>query len=115
MSKPVGPYSPWVRAGQLVFCSGQVGLRDGALVEGGLEAEVRQAFVNVAAVLQDAGLTLADVVKATVYLSDVADFGPMNALYAEAFGDHRPARSTVGVAGLPMGARFEIEVVASLG
>jgi 2-iminobutanoate/2-iminopropanoate deaminase len=112
----VGPYSHAVRAGGFLFCSGQVGLdpEAGALVAGGVEAEARQAFANIRAVLAAADLTLQDVVKATVFLSTMEDFGRVNAIYAEAFGDHKPARSTVAVAGLPVGATVEIEVVAAL-
>ena len=111
----VGPYSHAVRAGDFLFCSGQVGLdpEAGALVPGGVEAEARQAFTNIRAVLTEAGLTLQDVVKATVFLSTMDDFARVNAIYAEAFGGHKPARSTVAVAGLPVGAMVEIEVVAT--
>ena len=113
----VGPYSHAVRAGGFLFCSGQVGLdpETGAMVEGGVEAEARQVFANIRAVLAAADLGLSDVVKATVFLSTMEDFGRVNAVYAEAFGNHKPARSTVAVAGLPVGAMVEIEVVAALG
>ncbi len=114
MSGPVGPYSPVVRAGEWLVCSGQVGLRDGALVEGGVRAEGHQALANLRELLEGEGASLAHVVKTTVFLTDPADFGPMNAVYAEAFGDHRPARSTVVVAALPLGATFEIEAWARL-
>ena len=112
----VGPYSHAVRAGGFLFCSGQVGLdpEAGAIVSGGVEAEARQAFTNIRAVLAAAGLTLQDVVKATVFLSTMDDFGRVNAVYADAFEGHKPARSTVAVAGLPVGALVEIEVVAAL-
>ena len=115
MSKPVGPYSPFAKAGGWMICSGQVGLRDGALVEGGIEAETRQAMANLRSLLESQGVGLADVVKTLVFLVDMADFAAMNAVYAEAFGDHRPARSTVGVAGLPLGARMEVEAWAWIG
>jgi 2-iminobutanoate/2-iminopropanoate deaminase len=110
----VGPYSAAVRAGGFVFCSGQTPLdpATGRLVEGDLADQTRRVFANVTAVLSAAGLTLADVVKSTVFLTTMDDFAAMNAVYAEAFGDHRPARSTVAVAGLPVGARVEIEVIA---
>ena len=112
MKGPVGPYSPVVRAGEWLVCSGQVGLRDGALVEGGVQAEVHQALANLRDLLEGQGASLGHVVKTTVFLTDLADFGPMNKVYAEAFGDHRPARSTVVVAALPLGATFEIEAWA---
>lgn len=115
MSKPVGPYSPIVRSGGWLVCSGQVGLADGALVEGGVEAQARQGLANLAGLLESEGATLSDVVKTTVFLTDMADFAAMNAIYAEAFGDHRPARSTVAVAGLPLGATFEVEAWAFVG
>lgn len=110
----VGPYSHAVRAGGFLFCSGQVGLdpEAGALVPGGVEAQARQVFENIRAVLAAADLTLADVAKATVFLTTMEDFTAVNAIYAEAFGEHRPARSTVAVAELPLGAKVEIEVVA---
>ena len=112
----VGPYSHAVRAGGLLFCSGQVALdaETGALVGGDVAAQTEKVFANVRAVLAAAGLTLADVAKTTVYLRTMNDFAAMNAVYAEAFGEHRPARSTVAVAGLPVGARVEIEVTALL-
>jgi 2-iminobutanoate/2-iminopropanoate deaminase len=115
MNKPLGPYSPAVRAGDFLAVSGQTGSRDGALVEGGLEAECRQVFVNLRGVLEGNGASLDAVVKTNVFLVDMDDFAAMNAIYAEEFGDHRPARSTVAVAGLPLGARVEIEAWAFLG
>jgi len=110
----VGPYSAAVRAGGFVFCSGQTPLdpATGRLVDGDLGDQTRRVFANVRAVLDAAGLGLGDVVKSTVFLTTMDDFAAMNAVYAEAFGAHRPARSTVAVAGLPLGARVEIEVVA---
>lgn len=113
----VGPYSHAVRTGGLLFCSGQVALDPAtkALVGDDVEAQTRQVFANIRAVLAEAGVELGAVVKATVFLRSMDDFAAMNAVYAEAFGDHRPARSTVAVAGLPVGARVEIEVVAEVG
>ncbi len=110
----VGPYSAAVRAGGFVFCSGQTPLdpATGRLVEGDLAEQTRRVFANIEAVLRAAGLGLADVCKATVFLTTMDDFAAMNAVYAEVFGEHRPARSTVAVAGLPLGARVEIEVIA---
>lgn len=112
----VGPYSHAVRAGGFLFCSGQVGFdpATGEFVEGGVPEQTAQVFRNIRSVLAAAGLELADVVKTTVFLADMADFQAMNAVYAEAFGDWRPARSTVAAAGLPRGARVEVEVVARL-
>ena len=112
-----GPYSPAVRAGEWLVLAGQVGFdpATGAIVEGGPAAQARQVLANVVAVLGDCGATVGDVAKATVFLTDMADFAAVNAVYAEVFGDHRPARSTVAVAGLPGGALVEIEVWAYLG
>jgi len=114
MSTPVGPYTPIVRGGDLLFTAGQVGINDGALVAGGLEAELRQLFVNLRSVLSSANASLADVVKTTVFLVDMDDYGAMNEIYMEEFGDHRPARSAVAVASLPLGARIEIEAIATI-
>jgi 2-iminobutanoate/2-iminopropanoate deaminase len=106
------PYSPAVRAGDWVVVSGQLGLdpATGQLVEGGVEAQARQLMANLGGVLSDVGAQRADVAKATVFVADLADFGAINAIYAEFFGDHRPARSTVQVAALPLGGLVEIEV-----
>ncbi len=114
MSKPVGPYTPIVRGGDLLFTAGQVGISDGAIVEGGLEAELRQVFVNLRSVLSGAGASLADVVKTTVFLADMGDYAVMNEIYMEEFGDHRPARSAVAVKELPLGASIEIEAIATV-
>ncbi|MGA0237258.1 MAG: RidA family protein [Acidimicrobiales bacterium] len=114
MSKPVGPYTPIVRGGDLLFTAGQVGIADGAIVEGGLEAELRQVFVNLRSVLSSANASLADVVKTTVFLVDMDDYATMNEIYMEEFGDHRPARSAVAVAKLPLGAQIEIEAIATV-
>jgi 2-iminobutanoate/2-iminopropanoate deaminase len=115
MTKPVGPYTPVVRAGDWLVCSGQVGLRDGRLVDGGVPAQTAQAVANVAALLDGEGASLTDVVKTTVFLTDIADYAAMNDAYTAAFGDHRPARSAVAVAGLPVGALVEIEAWAHTG
>ncbi|HIG25114.1 MAG TPA: deaminase [Acidimicrobiia bacterium] len=115
MSKPVGPYTPIMRAGDLLITSGQIGIADGALVEGGMTAQLNQALENLEQVLATAGATMADVVKTTVFLVDMADYAVMNDLYCAAFGDHRPARSAVAVAALPLGAQVEIEAQAYLG
>lgn len=112
--KAIGPYSQAIRAGDLLFCSGQIGLDpvSGELVEGGVEQQTRQALDNLAGVLSAGGLMLRQVVKTTVYLASLADFAPMNETYSGYFGDVPPARSTVEVAGLPKGAAVEIEAVA---
>jgi 2-iminobutanoate/2-iminopropanoate deaminase len=109
-----GPYSPAVAAGDFVVLAGQVGLdpATGGLAGDGVEAQTRQVLANIAAVLGDCGLTLRDVAKTTVFLADMSDFVAMNAVYADAFAGHKPARSTIGVAALPAGARVEIEVWA---
>ena len=112
--KAIGPYSQAIAADQLVFCAGQ-GAIDAATGEnrgGDVAAETELALDNIAAVLAAADSDLAHVVKTTVFLVDMADFAAMNDVYARRFGDHRPARSTVGVASLPRGFRVEIECVA---
>jgi 2-iminobutanoate/2-iminopropanoate deaminase len=115
VSTPVGPYTPVVRAGAWLVVSGQVGLAGGALVEGGIEAEARQALANLMSVLATEGASLLDVVKTTVFLRHISDYPVMNDIYVEVFGEHRPARSTVAVAGLPLGALVEIEAWAFMG
>ncbi len=117
MSRPVGPYAPVRRAGDWVVTSGQVGARPGpdgtpALVEGGTLAELRQALANLAEVLATEGAGLPDVVKTTLFLVDMAEFGAVNQVWTEVFGDHRPTRSAVAVAALPLGARVEVEAWA---
>lgn len=112
MTAPIGPYSAIVRAGPWLVCSGQLGVRNGALVAGGVPAQTDQALANVAALLAGEGASLDDVVKTTVFLTDMADFGAMNDAYAEAFAGHRPARSAVAVVALPLGADVEVEVWA---
>lgn len=111
MGTPVGPYSPVVHAGPWLVCSGQLGLAGGSLVEG-LEAQVTQAIKNVASLLDGEGSSLAEVVKTTVFLTDMANFAAMNDAYVAAFGDSRPARSAFAVVGLPLGALVEIEAWA---
>jgi len=114
-SKPVGPYTPVVRAGDWLVVSGQVGLADGKLVPGGLEGELRQAIANVKGHLEASGAALTDVVKTTVFLRHMSDYALMNTVYMEEFGDHRPARSAIGVAELPIGALVEVEAWAFTG
>jgi 2-iminobutanoate/2-iminopropanoate deaminase len=114
--KAIGPYSVAIQTGNLVFCSGQLGLdpTTGNLVPGGIEAETRQALTNLDHVLTDAGTGLERVVKTIVFLRDMTDFSKMNAVYAEFFPENPPARSTVQAAGLPKDGVVEIEVVAIL-
>jgi len=117
MSTPVGPYTPIVRAGSWLVCSGQLGLAPGSdggaptLVDGA-GPQLSQAVANAAALLAAEGAALVDVVKTTVFAIDPADFPVVNEAYVAAFGDHRPARSMVAVSALPMGAAVEIEVWA---
>ena len=110
--KPLGPYRPVVRAGDFVIVSGQGGIRDGVLVSGGVAAQTTQTIANLAARLAEEGARLADVVKTTCFLTDMDTFATFNAAYAEAFGEHRPARSTVEVSALPGGMAVEIEAWA---
>lgn len=112
MSKPLGPYSPFVRAGDWVVVSGQGGIKDGALVDGGVTAQTTQTISNLADRLADAGAGLTDVVKTLCFLTDMGTFAEFNDAYAAAFGDHRPARSTVEVSALPGGMNVEIEAWA---
>ena len=115
MSKPVGPYTPVMRAGDWLVVSGQVGVADGQLVTGGVEAELRQALANMAALLEAEGASLGDVVKTTVYLRHIDDYTMMNEAYVSVFGEHRPARSAVAVSALPLGALVEVEAWAYTG
>jgi 2-iminobutanoate/2-iminopropanoate deaminase len=116
MSTPVGPYTPIVRAGDWLVVSGQVGISNGRLVSGGLDDELRQAIANLEALLAGVGATLADVTKTTVFLRHLGgDYPRMNEVYVECFGDHRPARSAIGVAELPLGALVEVEAWVHVG
>ena len=110
----VGPFSAAVRAGDLLFLSGQVALDPvtGKLVAGDIGAQTEQIFANISAVLEAAGKSFDDVMKTTVYLADMKDFGAMNTVYARYFQTPYPARTTIQAAGLPLGAAVEIEVVA---
>jgi len=112
--KAIGPYSAGIRSGQFVFTAGQLGIdpQTGELVSGGIEAETRQALTNLKHVLEAGGVSLAEVVKTTVFLRDINDFSRMNAVYAEFFTQNPPARSAVQVAALPKGGAVEIEAVA---
>lgn len=110
---PVGPYNHAVRAGELLFCSGQIPLKaDGTLVSGDVRAQTEQVLENVKTILVDQKLSFDNVVKTTVFLTHLGDFAAMNEVYARYFTSNQPARSTIQVAALPRGASVEIEVVA---
>ncbi len=112
--KAIGPYSQAVRANGLLFASGQIALdpASGNMVNGDFPAQVRRVFDNLAAVLREGGSGFEKVTRVTVYLTDLTNFQTLNAIYAEYFGDHKPARSTVGVKELPRGAQVEIDLIA---
>jgi 2-iminobutanoate/2-iminopropanoate deaminase len=112
--KAIGPYSQAIRAGDYLFCSGQIPLDPATmqLVEGDIETQTRRALTNLQNVLEAAGSGLSRVVKTTVFMSDLSEFARMNAVYGEFFADSPPARSTVQVAALPRGAKIEIECIA---
>jgi reactive intermediate/imine deaminase len=113
----IGPYSQAVRAGKTVYLSGQIALdpRSGQLVEGGIDAQIHRVFRNLQAVAQAADGSLADAVRLTIYLTDLADFARVNEIMAQYFQAPYPARATVGVAALPRGARVEIDAILALG
>jgi 2-iminobutanoate/2-iminopropanoate deaminase len=113
----IGPYSQGIASGELVFCSGQLGLdpATGDLVDGGVEAQAERALRNLAAVLDAAGATFDDVVKTTIFLADIGDFAAVNAVYAGFMPDPPPARSTFAVGALPKGGLVEIEAIARRG
>jgi 2-iminobutanoate/2-iminopropanoate deaminase len=112
----IGPYSQAVRVGELIYTAGQIALvpETGKLIEGDIETQTRQVMENLAAVLQAAGSSLTQVVKTTIFVTDINDFARVNQVYGSFFQDNPPARSTVQVAALPLGANVEIEVVATL-
>jgi 2-iminobutanoate/2-iminopropanoate deaminase len=112
----IGPYSQAIQVGNLVFTSGQIPIdpATGVFVEGGVKEQTRQSLLNVKAILEEAGLTMGDVMKTTVFMADMNDFADMNAVYAEFFTEPYPARSAVAVKTLPKGALVEIEVVAGV-
>ncbi len=115
MSKPLGPYTPAVRAGDFIYVSGQGGMKDGVVVDGGVAGETIQTMKNLEAQLASMGAKLSDVVKTTCFLTDMEDYATFNEHYAAAFGArHRPARSCVAVASLPAGFLVEVEAVAYL-
>jgi 2-iminobutanoate/2-iminopropanoate deaminase len=109
---PIGPYTPAVRAGDWVIVSGQLGIKDGALVPGGVAGQTAQAVVNLKARLKEMGLTIHDVAKTLCFLTDMDTFATFNEAYVAGFDGARPARSTIGVAALPFGGAVEIEAWA---
>ena len=113
MSKPLGPYTPVVRAGDFLYVSGQGGLDDGVKVDGGVVPETVQTMKNVAALLESQGASMSDVVKTVCFLTDMDDYAKFNAEYSAAFpSNHRPARSCVAVKSLPAGFTVEVEAIA---
>jgi 2-iminobutanoate/2-iminopropanoate deaminase len=112
--EPVGPYSQAIRVGNFIFTAGQVGLSpaSGKLVEGGVEAQAQQVMQNLANILEAAGTSLTNVVKTTIFLTNLSDFAAVNKIYGGFFTAAPPARTTVQVAGLPLGALVEIETIA---
>ncbi|MEY2399156.1 MAG: 2-iminobutanoate/2-iminopropanoate deaminase [Actinomycetota bacterium] len=115
MAKPLGPYSPIVRSGDWLVVSGQLGVKDGALVGTDAATQTTQVVANLKSVLESEGASLDHVVKTTVFLTNMDDFAAMNEAYVAGFADHRPARSTIGVAALPLaGAVVEIEAWARI-
>ena len=112
--KAIGPYSQAVKSNGVLYTSGQIALdpATGNLVEGDFAAQARRVFENLKAVLEQSGSAFSRVTKATVYLTDLANFQTLNTIYAEYFGEHKPARTTVGVAQLPKGSQVEIDLIA---
>ncbi|HZK00658.1 MAG TPA: RidA family protein [Tissierellaceae bacterium] len=110
----VGPYSQAIKAGNMIFTSGQLHINpeNGELIKGDIQAQTRQSLENVKAILEEAGATLEDVVKVTIFMTDISKFSLLNQTYGEYFSQHKPARSCVEVKGLPLGGEVEIEVVA---
>ena len=110
----IGPYSQAIQVGNLVYTSGQIPIdpSTGAFVEGGIKEQTRQSLTNVKAILEEVGLSMNNVVKTTVFMSDMNDFAEMNSIYAEFFSEPYPARSAIAVKTLPKGALVEIEVIA---
>lgn len=111
----IGPYSQAIQVGNLLYASGQIPINPstGSIVDGGIKEQTRQSLLNVQAILEEAGLSFANVIKTTVFLADINDFADMNGIYAEFFSEPYPARSAVAVKSLPKGALVEIEVVAA--
>ena len=116
-AKVIGPYSPAIETDGFIFCSGQIPIDSatGQIVEGGIEEQIKQCLKNLTNLLEAAGVKAKDVVKSTVYLTDMNDFAKMNAIYGEYFIEPYPARTAIAVSALPMGANVEIEVIAKKG
>jgi 2-iminobutanoate/2-iminopropanoate deaminase len=114
--QPIGPYSQAIREGNLLFCSGQIALdpKTGVMKNGSIEGETNQVLSNLSEVLKAGGGDLSSVIKTTIFLTDMNDFAKVNEVYSKAFGDAKPARSTVAVSALPKGARVEIECIAQV-
>jgi len=112
--KAVGPYSQAIVSGGVLYASGQIGLlpQEGKLVADDVEAQARQVTANLTAVLQQAGVNLSDILKVNIFLTDMNDFPKVNGIYADWLGEHRPARATVAVAALPLGANVEMDLIA---
>ena len=112
----IGPYSQAIQVGNLIYTSGQIPIdpATGAFVEGGIKEQTRQSLTNIKAILEEAGLSMSNVVKTTVFMADMGDFAEMNTVYAEFFTEPYPARSAVAVKTLPKGALVEIEVIAEV-
>ena len=112
----IGPYSQAIRIGNLVYTSGQIPIdpATGVFVEGGIKEQTRQSLTNVKTILEEAGLSMSNVVKTTVFMADMGDFADMNSVYAEFFTEPYPARSAVAVKTLPKGSLVEIEVIAEI-
>lgn len=112
--RAIGPYSQGVKSNGILYTSGQIPLdpATGELVAGDFDAQARRVFANLGAILRAAGSSFNRVIKATVYVTDLGNFQALNAIYAEAFGEHKPARTTVQVAALPKGAVLEIDLIA---
>ncbi len=110
----VGPYNHAVKVGDLLFCAGQIPIdpKDGNLIEGDIKAQTQRVLENVKAILEDQKLSFQNVVKSTVFMTNLGDFSGMNEIYAKYFTENHPARSTIQVAALPKGASVEIEVIA---
>jgi 2-iminobutanoate/2-iminopropanoate deaminase len=118
MATPIGPYSPLVRLGDVLITSGQLGVVAGpegtpVLVDGGTVAQLAQALANGLALLEAEGATKTDIAKATVFVTDMSEFAQVNEVWSSFFGEHRPARTAIGVAALPMGATVEVELWAA--
>lgn len=113
MSKPVAPYSPFREDGNTVFFAGQIGQVDGAVVDGGIQAELEQTFANISTLLSEAEIDKNDIVKATVLLADINDYAAMNEVYGAFFDGKKPARSAYAVDDLPLGALVEIELIGT--